>query len=64
MEKTASIIFALGTIGMVAILLSVPFYTLHWFQCIQIVIVCMGMECCSLLPIIIETENKDYTYEL
>lgn len=49
---------------MVAILLSVPFYTLHWFQCIQIVIVCMGMECCSLLPVIIEIENKDYTYEL
>ena len=64
MEKTASVIFALGTIGMIAVLLSVPISSLCCSQCILIILTCMGMECCSLLPIIIETENKDYTYEL
>lgn len=64
MEKIASVIFALGTIGMIIILLNIPISTLCSSQCVQIILACMGMECCSLLPIIIETENKDFTYEL
>ena len=64
MEMTASAIFALGTMGMIAILLSVQLSTLCCSQCILTILACVGMECCSLLPIIIETENKEYTYEL
>ena len=64
MKKNACLIFALGTIGIIAILSKVQIPTLCKFQCAQIILTCVGMECCSLLPIIIETENKDYIYEL
>ena len=62
MKKNACLIFALGTIGIIAILSKVQIPTLCKFQCAQIILTCVGMECCSLLPLIIETENKDYTY--
>lgn len=64
MEKTAIIIFVLGTLGMITVLLDVQMTTMCSFQYIPIILTCVGMECCSLLPIIIETENKDYDYEL
>ncbi len=64
MEKTASVIFAFGTMGLIVILLNVQLYSLCCSQCILTILACVGMECCSLLPIIIETENKEYAYEL
>lgn len=56
MRKIAALIFALGTIGVISVCaetLTIPTDVTYMFQTI---IICMGMECCSLLPIIIEKE--------
>lgn len=57
MKKIAALIFALGTIGVISVCaesLTKPTNAMYVFQTI---VICMGMECCSLLPIIIEKEN-------
>ena len=56
MRKIAALIFALGTICVISVCaetLTEPTNAMYIFQSI---VICMGMECYSLLPIIIEKE--------
>lgn len=56
MRKTAALIFALGTIGVISVCVETLSISTNATYMFQTIIVCMGMECCSLLPIIIEKD--------
>lgn len=56
MRMTAALIFTLGTIGVISVCVETLSISTNATYMFQTIIICMGMECCSLLPIIIEKD--------